>query len=155
MKRNGYALPNKLESSRRVLLVDGDPLVADMLADLFERDGAFTTRSAATAFTAGLMARSFAPDVLLLDYRLPGLDAAGVIDAVRRDEELRSAKIILFSGGPSADAGPLLAAGADAFFSKPPDIAKLMSSVKAMLGMDAEAPPRKHPRRAGRGKRSQ
>jgi len=148
LKQHRYPTPAQLRPRQRILVVDDDPVIAEMLVDVFEREGEFEVQSAATAFGAGLAAREFQPDLILLDYLLPDINGAAVIRTIREDKSLRDVRIVLFSGGVRPDeVEDLLRCGADEFLQKPLNIARLVERVRAMLDTRGEAPaaPRKAP----------
>ena len=80
------------------------------------------------------LARKHHPDLILLDLHLPDMSGEDVLREVRDDAELRQTPVIILS----ADATPgqikrLLAAGAQAYLTKPLDIQQLLSLVDAAL----------------------
>ena len=81
---------------RRVLVIDDDPNIADMLRQVLPEDD-FCLESAPDGI-AGLQAvKTFQPDIILLDIIMPRLDGFGVIDNLRGDPETRSLPIIVIS----------------------------------------------------------
>ena len=134
MRANKIPL-EKLDSGKiRVLVVDDDAAIVEMLRDLLSRDGRFDVRSAANGFDAGAMTKDFQPDVLLLDYMLPDINGNVVCQRIRSDPKLAHTKIIIVSGAVSAnEIEQLRAAGADDFIKKPFDIEKLISRMVELL----------------------
>jgi two-component system response regulator RpaA len=112
---------DRLETGKtRVLVVDDDPAIVEMLVELLERDGRFEVQTAATGFDAGLKTREFRPDVIVLDYMLPDINGNAVCRSIRSDESLRDVKIIIVSGVVNpADVDKLREDGADDFIQKP------------------------------------
>ncbi|HET6426945.1 MAG TPA: response regulator [Phycisphaerae bacterium] len=112
---------NVLESTRiKVLVVDDDPAIVEMLVDGMTADGRFEIRTAATGFEAGVEANRFRPDLLVLDYMLPDINGNVVCRTIRQSEELSQTRILIISGvinQPEID--QLLGAGADDFIRKP------------------------------------
>lgn len=134
MRANKIPL-EKLETGKvRVLVVDDDAAIVEMLEDLLARDGRFEVRSASNGFDAGAMTKEFKPDILLLDYMLPDINGNVVCQRIRGDAELAHTKIIIVSGAVSAtEIEQLRAAGADEFVKKPFDIDKLISRMLELL----------------------
>ena len=134
MRANKIPL-ERLESGKvRVLVVDDDAAIVEMLKDLLTRDGRFEVRSAANGFDAGAMTKEFRPDILLLDYMLPDINGNVVCQRIRSDPNLAHTKIIIVSGAVSAtEIEQLRAAGADEFVKKPFDIDKLISRMVELL----------------------
>jgi CheY-like chemotaxis protein len=86
----------KSPTRKRLLLVDDDPHVADMLRQTLP-EAEFELVSAEDG-EAGLQAvRACQPDVLLLDLMMPKLDGFGVIEKMRLDPEMRNIPIIVIS----------------------------------------------------------
>jgi DNA-binding response OmpR family regulator len=85
-------------SSERVhvLLVEDDAVLATMHRVRLEMDGFRVV--VAEDGPAGLrLAVELLPDLVILDYRLPGLDGAGVLRALRADERTRGLPVIVLS----------------------------------------------------------
>ena len=81
---------------KRVLVVDDDPNVADMLRQ-FLPESDFSLESALDGL-AGLQAiEAYCPDILLLDLLMPRLDGFGVIERLRADPQTRDLPIIVIS----------------------------------------------------------
>lgn len=125
-----------------VLLVDDHPVVVEglrkVLATADDISVAGEAHDAASAIEA---ARTLRPEVILLDLRMPG--ATG-IQAVRRmrEQEIRSAVIILTSYGDQAYVRQALEAGADGYLLKstPPEqlIAAIRSAARGRRALSPE-----------------
>lgn len=134
MKANNIPLENLDSGKRRVLIVDDDAAIVEMLRDLLTRDGRFEVKSASNGFDAGALTKEFRPDVLLLDYMLPDINGNVVCQRIRSDAELSETKIIIVSGAISeTEIQGLKAAGADDFIKKPFDVDKLISRMFELL----------------------
>jgi excisionase family DNA binding protein len=134
MKANNIPLENLDSGKRRVLIVDDDAAIVEMLRDLLTRDGRFEVRSASNGFDAGALTKEFRPEVVLLDYMLPDINGNVVCQRIRNDPELGDTKIIIVSGAVSeAEIAGLKAAGADDFIKKPFDVDKLISRMFELL----------------------
>jgi DNA-binding NarL/FixJ family response regulator len=106
-----------------VLLVDDHPVVVEGLRKLLTQTGEVVIAAEANDAATGIkLAKQIQPDVVLLDLRMPG--ATG-IQAVRRmrEQDVRSAVIILTSYGDQAYVRQAIEAGADGYLLKstPPD----------------------------------
>jgi two-component system, OmpR family, response regulator len=134
MKEHSIPL-DQLESGKiRVLVVDDDPAIVEMLVELLERDGRFEIDTAATGFDAGLKTRSFRPDALVLDYMLPDINGNAVCRSIRSDESLRDVRIIIVSGVVDREhVQKLLEDGADDFIQKPFNIDRLVSRIAELV----------------------
>ncbi len=130
MKDHNIPLDLLETGKTRVLVVDDDPAIVEMLVELLERDGRFEVQTASTGFDAGMRTRSFHPDVIVLDYMLPDINGNAVCRSIRADESLRDVKIIIVSGVVERDqVQRLLDDGADDFIQKPFSIEQLVNRI--------------------------
>ncbi len=120
--------------TKRVLIVDDDAAIVEMLEDVLQRDGRFEVRTAANGFDAGALTQAFRPDILLLDFMLPDINGNIVCERIRKDASLAGTKIIIVSGAVDPDEiARLKSAGADDFVKKPFDIDKLIARMIKLL----------------------
>ena len=134
MKEHKIPLDQIEMGKTRVLVVDDDPAIVEMLVELLERDGRFEVDTAATGFDAGLKTRSFHPDVIVLDYMLPDINGNAVCRSIRSDESLNDVKIIIVSGVVDRDhVEKLLQDGADDFIQKPFSIEQLVNRISELV----------------------
>jgi DNA-binding response OmpR family regulator len=105
----------------RVLVVDDDPVIVELLVLNLELEGheAITANDGREALT---LAREAAPDLLLLDIMMPELDGFAVCRALRDDPEFAHLPVVLLSArAQESDLVRGTAAGADAYVTKPFD----------------------------------
>lgn len=134
MKEHNIPLDQLDMGKMRVLVVDDDPAIVEMLVELLERDGRFEVATAATGFDAGLKTREFRPNVIVLDYMLPDINGNAVCQSIRRDESLQDVKIIIVSGVIERDqVEKLLQDGADDFIQKPFSIEQLVRRITELV----------------------
>ncbi|MEI8190682.1 MAG: response regulator [candidate division NC10 bacterium] len=134
MKEHKIPLDQIEMGKTRVLVVDDDPAIVEMLVELLERDWRFEVDTAATGFDAGLKTRSFHPDVIVLDYMLPDINGNAVCRSIRSDESLNDVKIIIVSGVVDRDhVEKLLQDGADDFIQKPFSIEQLVNRISELV----------------------
>ncbi|MCA9243829.1 MAG: response regulator, partial [Phycisphaerales bacterium] len=138
MKDNGIPLTQIEMGKRRVLVVDDDPAILEMLVELLERTGDFEVQTAATGFDAGKEASRFRPDVIVLDFMLPDINGNAVIKSIRGDEALRETRIIIVSGVVNRDdVKSLLETGADDFLQKPFSVDELVAKINDLVNQTA------------------
>jgi excisionase family DNA binding protein len=136
MKENGIPLARLQRGKKRILVVDDDPDIVEMLSDLLQADGRFEVRTASTGYDAGIMTQQFNPDAMILDYMLPDINGNVVLATVRKNPELAHIKIILVSGAVNPDeVQSLLAAGANEFIKKPFDIEHLINRIADLVNV--------------------
>ena len=111
--------------SRRILIVDDNADAANSLSELLKMDG-HVSQPAFTAEDALSLAQSFDPDVVLLDIGLPRMDGYEVARRLRHSLLRKGATLIALTGyGQAEDRERAQAAGFDAHFVKPLDLAAL------------------------------
>ncbi|MEP0847679.1 MAG: response regulator [Phycisphaerae bacterium] len=134
MKENNIPLDQLEMGKKRVLVVDDDPAIVEMLVELLERDGRFEVQTAATGFDAGLRTKEFRPDVIVLDFLLPDINGNAVLRSIRSDPTMKDVRIIMVSGQVNRDeVQTLLDAGADDFLQKPFSIEQLVRRITELV----------------------
>jgi len=128
-----------LESGKRkVLLVDDEVEIIEMLAKALDDDGRFEYRVAANGFDAGMMVKDYRPDLIILDVMLPDINGKEVCLRVRSDSSLEEVRIICISGMVEDEKIlELKLAGADEFVRKPFDVDDLIDKMCKQLEMES------------------
>ena len=133
MKENGIPTDALESGKRKLLVVDDDVDLVDLMVDGFAQDGRFEIKTANNGFDAGMLVKEFRPDLVVLDVMLPDINGKEVCQRVRGDDTMKTVKIICISGMVEQDKiADLMAAGADDFMNKPFDIEKLIERACAM-----------------------
>ena len=122
------ALPQQAE---RVLVVDDDVPVRRMLERSLSAEG-FTVRAAADGGSALAMAEQEAPDVVVLDVAMPGLDGLDVCRRMRANG-LRAGILMLTARDAVPDRVAGLDAGADDYLVKPFALEELVARIRALV----------------------
>ncbi len=116
-----------------VLLVDDEDSLRMVMKDLLERDG-WTVREAADGVRALEAVDQHAPDVILLDLNLPGMDGYAVLKQLRSRGTTRDIPIIVLTAkGDEDNEVRVLEAGADDFLTKPFRARALSARLDAVL----------------------
>lgn len=137
MKENGIPTDALESGKRKVLLVDDEEDLIEILQDAFVRDGRFEVRTANNGFDAGMLVKDFMPELVVLDVMLPDINGREVCTRVRSDNNMDEVKIICISGMVEADRiADLMDAGANEFIQKPFDAEKLLERACLLLSMD-------------------
>jgi excisionase family DNA binding protein len=137
MKENGIPTEALESGKRKLLIVDDDEELVELISDVFAKDGRFEIRTANNGFGAGMLVKEFRPDLVILDVMLPDINGKEVCQRVRSDDSMKSVKIICISGMVEQDKiSDLRAAGADDFMSKPFAVEKLLERGCGMLEME-------------------
>ena len=115
----------------KILIVDDDPALADVLATFLGTCG-FQTDNATDGVTAVQRARDIQPDLIIMDLMLPRLSGGEAAAALKRDPATSAIPILAISG--LDDPEPLVDILAiDALLRKPFDLDELERRVAALL----------------------
>jgi len=116
----------------RILVVDDEPTIAEIVARYLERAN-YETRVAGDGHAALARASTWHPDLVVLDLMLPGLDGLEVMRLLRETGGPRVAVILLTAKGEESDRIDGLRLGADDYVVKPFSPAELVARVDAVL----------------------
>ena len=134
MRENHMPLDNVETGKRKILIVDDDEEIVELMVDVLSRDGRFEIKTASSGYDAGIMTEQFRPDLVILDYMLPDINGNIVCRAIRRNPQLQNIRIIIVSGVVNAsEIEDLLGAGAEEFIRKPFDIVELVEKISGVL----------------------
>jgi PAS domain S-box-containing protein len=125
---------------RRVLVVDDQPAILDLLADLLTAEGASVQVCASAAEGLALL-RSWGPDVLLSDIAMPGQDGYWLIEQVRQlppEEGGATPAVALTAYVRMEDRLRVLAAGFQQYVPKPLDAVELRSVILGLVSKELE-----------------
>ncbi len=122
---------------KRVLVVEDDPTVADVVSRYLTRDG-HDVEWVADGVTALSRARAAMPDLVVLDVMLPGLDG---LEVCRRLRLAAAVPVVMLTAlGEETDRVVGLELGADDYITKPFSPRELVLRVRAVLRRGAVAP---------------
>jgi CheY-like chemotaxis protein len=118
----------------KILLVEDNEMNRDMLSRRLTRKG----YQVVMAFDGGAglsMARSEAPDLILMDMSLPVMDGWTATQEIKRDPSTRHIPVIaLTAHAMASDRDKALAAGCDDYDTKPIELPRLLGKIEALLG---------------------
>jgi excisionase family DNA binding protein len=127
LERSG---PGAREAGPLVLIVDDDDRLREFVRVNLEMEGYAVTEAANAE--AGLAAvEDQAPDLILLDVMMPGIDGWEMLRRVQERHGVGSIPVIMFSG--KVDEPDVAARGAQGFIGKPFDPSQLIESTKQLL----------------------
>ena len=134
MRENGIPTDALDSGKRKILVVDDDEDLVELICDALERDGRFDIRSVNNGFGAGMLIKEFRPDLVVLDVMLPDINGNAVCRTIRADKSLEHVRIIIVSGVVNReDVETLLDAGADDFLQKPFDVKELVNRISELV----------------------
>jgi len=138
MRDNGIPTDGLESGKRKVLVVDDDVDLVELMKDALERDGRFEVRVANNGFDAGMMVKEYHPDIIVLDVMLPDINGREVCQRVRTDHTMEEVKVICISGMVEEDKiADLKTAGANDFLQKPFEVDTLVARICTLLDMEA------------------
>ena len=138
MKENNIPTDALESGKRKVLVVDDDKDLVELLVDVLEGDGRFGARSVNNGFDAGMTVREYRPDLIILDVMLPDINGKDVCLRIRSDKSLEAVKIVCVSGMVEEDKiEELRRAGANDFLAKPFEVEKLIETICKLLEIES------------------
>ncbi|MEC8967546.1 MAG: response regulator transcription factor [Bacteroidota bacterium] len=126
-------MTNNSEMPSKILIVDDEKDIVDLVQYHLEKDG-FIVKSSTNGRDAIKIARSFLPDLILLDVMMPEMDGMETCVEIREDQLLKNT-IVAFLTARSEDYSQIAGfeSGADDYITKPIKPRVLVSRVKALL----------------------
>ena len=135
MKTNGIPSDVLGGSKPRILVVDDDQAIIDLITEILGVDDQFELLTATTGYDAGLMTERHRQDLILLDYMLPDINGNIVCERVKSNPDTSGTRIVIVSGATDRDEiASLLEKGADDFIAKPFDPSHLLARVTELAG---------------------
>jgi CheY-like chemotaxis protein len=118
----------------RILLVEDNEMNRDMLSRRLERRG-FEVIVAVDGEEGVARAKTDAPDVIVMDLSLPGIDGWEATRQLKAATETRAIPVLALTAHAMAgDREKALDAGCDDFDTKPVDLPRLVAKLEALLG---------------------
>lgn len=130
MKENKIPFDALDSGKTKVLIVDDDSEIVELIADVLERDGRFEIETASSGYEAGMQTERFHPDIILLDYMLPDINGNIVCRTIKSNPVFEDIRIIIISGViKNEEIEQLLDCGAEDFIKKPFNIIDLVEKI--------------------------
>lgn len=120
---------------KRILIVDDDAALSEMLQIVLRQEGFETVRAASGDAALNEFRRS-RPDLVLLDLMLPGIDGVSVCRAIRQHSGVPI--VMLTAKSDTADVVAGLEAGADDYVAKPFKVKELVARIWTRLRRAAD-----------------
>ena len=133
IEKGVFPLAPKRLQKNKILIVDDDRDTRVALNKAFSRHQ-YVTEDAADGFEAGIKVMQFAPDLIVLDLFMPGMDGFEVCRIVKGSALTSQIKILILTGFANNENRELIMkAGADLFLEKPANMDVLLQHVKELL----------------------
>jgi len=117
-------------SKGKILVVDDEPSILELVTAYLEQEG-FDYRTALDGPAGLAFARSYDPDLIVLDIMLPGMDGIELLQQLRKESDVYV--IMLTAKGEETDKIIGLSVGADDYLTKPFSPRELVARIKAAL----------------------
>ena len=115
-----------------ILIVDDEPGIRQMLGLTLAGDG-YQYKEAANAEEASVEVKQELPDLILLDWMLPGISGVDFARRLKRDSKTQDIPIIMLTAkGEESDKVRGLDVGADDYITKPFSTRELLARVRAV-----------------------
>jgi DNA-binding response OmpR family regulator len=102
----------------RILVVDDDPAIRQLLTDVLEMEG-YEVSTAADGLAAVHVVQTTSPDFVVLDVMMPGLDGFGVLKAIR-SQGGEPVPVLMLTAAAEPDANARAwSSGVDYYLAKP------------------------------------
>jgi CheY-like chemotaxis protein len=133
-------------TAHRILIIEDNSLNLELVTDLLEAGG-FVVSWARTAEEGLSMALQQLPDLVLMDFNLPGLDGLSAIKRLKADPATRHlTAVALTSCAMVGDEESALNAGCDGYLTKPIDTRTFPAAVRHFIALAESRQPNNHPR---------
>jgi len=126
---------SEFSADRRVVLsIEDNPSNIQLVTRILSRRPAVHLLNAETGALGLRMAREFYPDLILLDLHLPDSDGEEVLERLAADPRTAAIPVVVVTANALAGKHEkLLAAGADAFLTKPLDVRAFLAVIDQLL----------------------
>lgn len=120
-------------TGNKILIIEDNPLNLELATDLLEANG-FSVCSASTAEEGLRLARALLPDLVLMDFSLPGMDGLAAAKNLKADPATCHLTIVgLTAHAMKGDAESALNAGCDGYLTKPIDTRTFVATVTRFI----------------------
>jgi two-component system, OmpR family, response regulator RpaA len=117
----------------RILVIDDDPAIAELVAINLEMAG-YDVTQVTDGIKGQALAVQMVPDLIMLDLMLPKVDGFTICQRLRRDERTANVLVLMLTAlGQTQDKVEGFNAGADDYLTKPFELEEMLARVRALL----------------------
>ena len=136
MKQHGMPLNGLMTGSTRILIVDDEQDIVEVLEKILEDEAKYEVEVAKGGFAAGVTADKFRPHVILIDMHLRDIDGREVARQVKNNPDLQLTKVIAMSGKMTEqELQGLSAQGFDGFPKKPFHVRQVIEAIEDAIAV--------------------
>jgi len=133
VERGMYPLANNLSSNKKILIVDDDSQIRDLLTQILSAHK-YETETASSGFAAGAKVATFKPDLVILDLLMPQMSGFEVCRLIKEDPQTSHIKILAVTGCDTKEnRDKVMKAGADDYMAKPLSSDALLGHLAGLL----------------------
>jgi two-component system phosphate regulon response regulator PhoB len=122
---------------QKILIVEDDQAIREMVLFALEKEG-FDVVEAEDATSARIAVADTQPDLVLMDWMLPGISGVEIARGLKRDDDTKHIPIIMLTArGEEDDRVQGLDSGADDYIVKPFSVRELNARIRAVLRRSA------------------
>lgn len=131
MKAHNIPLDGLQSGRTRVLIVDDESEIVDVLEKVLVEQANYEVRTAHSGFESGVECEKFRPHVMLLDMHLGDIRGEDVLKLIRANNDLQLTKVIAMSGKlTDGQAQHLMQNGFDGYLKKPFHVRQVIEAVE-------------------------
>lgn len=131
MKQHGMPLNGLMTGATRVMIVDDEADVVEVLERILEDEAKYEVEVAKSGFMAGITAEKARPHVILLDMHLKDIDGREVAKVVKSNPDLQLTKVIAMSGTLSeTELKSMVGSGFDGYLKKPFNVRQVIQTIE-------------------------
>lgn len=124
--------------TKRVLLIEDELNIVEAMRFLLSREG-WDVETHSDGATAMAQIEALNPDIVVLDYMLPGLSGLEILKALRADDRyIRLPVLMLTAKGQERDREQAEQAGVSRFMTKPFSNEEVLKAVRDLLHLQAQ-----------------
>jgi excisionase family DNA binding protein len=141
MHKNSMPIPDELLSTDKikVLAVDDDAKICKMIKIILEAQENIEVALANNGFESGVMVFEWKPDIILLDFRMPGIDGFEVCRRLKQNAKTKSIPVIAVTALRDANAiKRMYKSGVSDYLAKPFKSQSLIDAVKKHFPITAK-----------------
>lgn len=121
----------------RVLIVEDDEDLLEIVTELLRDEARLDIRAESNAFNAGLQIGGWKPDLVLLDFLMPGITGFDLCRQLRKNERTRDLPVLAMTSlTDDKNRQDVMASGVSDFIGKPFHSEALLAKVRELLALD-------------------